>query len=67
MRTDGLGGLWAGAHNKKPRVMRGSERLTTQLSELAGLFLAGQNIPHHKPAKFSNGKPIEPLGSSTQF
>ncbi len=40
MRTDGLGGLRAGAHNKKPRVMRGSERLTTQLSELAGLVLA---------------------------
>ena len=40
MRTDGLGGLRAGAHSKKPRVMRGSERLTTQLSELAGLVLA---------------------------
>ena len=32
----------AGAHSKKPRVVRGSERLTTQLSELAGLVLAGQ-------------------------
>ncbi len=42
MRTDGLGGLRAGAHNKKPLVMRGSKRLRTQLSELAGLFLAAQ-------------------------
>ena len=42
MRTDGLGGLRAGAHNKKPRVMRGSKRLTTQLSELAGLVLPCQ-------------------------
>ena len=29
-----------GAHSKKPRVVRGSERLTTRLSELAGLVLA---------------------------
>ena len=28
--------------NKKPRVVRGSERLTTRLSELAGLALAEQ-------------------------
>ena len=27
---------------KKPRVVRGSERLATRLSELAGLVLAGQ-------------------------
>jgi len=32
----------SGAHNKKPRVVRGSERLTTHLSALAGLVLAGQ-------------------------
>ena len=32
----------SGAHSKKPRVVRGSERLTTRLSELAGLVLAGQ-------------------------
>jgi hypothetical protein len=29
-----------GAHSKKPRVVRGSERLTTRLIELAGLVLA---------------------------
>ena len=28
------------AHNAKPRVVRGSERLETRLSELAGLVLA---------------------------
>ena len=40
-------GFWAprpdaqsGAHSKKPRVVRGSERLATRLSELAGLVLA---------------------------
>ncbi len=32
----------SGAHSKKPRVVRGSERLTTRLSELAGLVLAEQ-------------------------
>ena len=41
-----FGGGWpwgqSGAHNKKPRVERGSERLATRLSELAGLVLAGQ-------------------------
>jgi hypothetical protein len=31
---------WSGAHSKKPRVVRGSERLTTRLSELAGPVLA---------------------------
>ena len=31
----------SGAHSKKPRVVRGSERLKTRLSELAGLVLAG--------------------------
>jgi len=30
-----------GAH-KKPRVVRGSERLATRLTELAGLVLAGR-------------------------
>ncbi len=51
MRTDGLGGLRAGAHNKKPRVMRGSKRLTTQLSELAGLFLAEREGLSYKSEK----------------
>ena len=41
-----FGGGWpwgqSGAHSKKPRVVRGSEHLTTRLSELAGLVLAGQ-------------------------
>jgi hypothetical protein len=41
-----FGGGWpwgqSGAHSKKPRVVRGSERRTTRLSELAGLVLAGQ-------------------------
>jgi|SRR5574343_95038 hypothetical protein len=32
----------SGAQSKKPRVVRGSSRLTTRLSELAGLVLAGQ-------------------------
>ena len=32
----------SGAQSKKPRVVRGSERLTTRLSELAGLGLAGR-------------------------
>ena len=38
----GDGWLWgqSGAHSKKPRVVRGSERLATRLSELAGLVLA---------------------------
>ncbi len=31
----------SGAHSKKPRMMRGSERLITRLSELEGLVLAG--------------------------
>jgi hypothetical protein len=43
-----FGGGWprgqSGAHNAKPRVVRGSERLTTRLSELAGLVLAGQKV-----------------------
>ena len=32
------------------------ERLAPQLSELAGLVLAGQNIPHHKLPTFSMEK-----------
>ncbi len=32
----------AGCGIKKPRVVRGSERLATRMSELAGLVLAGQ-------------------------
>jgi hypothetical protein len=47
--------------------VRGSERLTTHLSELAGLVLAAQNIPHHKPPKFSMGKQIKHLVSSSSF
>jgi len=31
----------SGAQSKKPRLMRGSERLSTRLSELEGLVLAG--------------------------
>jgi len=34
----------SGAHSKKPRVVRGSERLTTRLSELAGLVLAARAV-----------------------
>ena len=29
--------------------------------------LAGQNIPHHKPAKFPKDKPIKHLGSKSAF
>ncbi len=50
---------------QKPRVVRGSERLTTQLSELEDLVLAAQNIPHHKPPKFYKDKQIKHLGSSS--
>ena len=42
----GFGGAlpWgqSGAQSKKPRVVRGSERLATRLSELEGLVLAEQ-------------------------
>jgi hypothetical protein len=30
-------------------------------------YLAGQNIPHHKPPKSPKGKPIKHLGSSSSF
>ena len=46
----------SGAHSKKPRMVRGSARPTTRLSELAGLVLAGQNTLHHKLPKFYKGK-----------
>ena len=32
----------SGRKSKKPRVVRGSDRLTKQLSELAGVVVAGQ-------------------------
>ncbi len=66
-----FGGGWpwgqSGAQSKKPRVMRGSERLTTRLSELTGLVLAAQNIPHHKLPKILMGKQIKHLVSSSSF
>jgi len=43
----------SGAHSKKPRVVRGSERLTTRLSELAGLVLAVQKRLFNQLAQFS--------------
>jgi hypothetical protein len=39
---------------KKPRVVRGSERLATRLSELAGLVLAGQKGLFNSLAQFSD-------------
>jgi hypothetical protein len=46
---------------KAPRGA-GPERLTTRLSELADLVLAGQKIPDHKPPKFSKDEQIKLLG-----
>jgi hypothetical protein len=51
-----FGGGWpwgpSEAHSKKPRVVWGSERLTTRLSELAGLVLAGQKGLFNSLAQF---------------
>ena len=43
------------------------ERLAPQLSELAGLVLAGQKIPDHKPPKILMDKKIKQLGSGSSF
>ena len=40
--TGGQFSIGANTHSKKPRVVRGSVRLTARLSELAGLVLAEQ-------------------------
>jgi hypothetical protein len=50
----------SGAQSKKPRVVRGSERLTTRLSELAGLVLAEQegfepSIRYNRIPDFESG------------
>ena len=42
-----------------------SKKIAPQFSE--AIDLAGQNIPHHKPPKFSKGKQIKHLGSKSAF
>jgi len=63
---DRFHGVSQGAR-KKPRVVRGSERLAARLSELKGLVLAEQNMLHHKPPKFPKDKPIKHLGFKSAF
>ena len=57
----------SGAQIKKPRVVRGLRLHKGLLSRFEVYVLAGQNIPHHKPPKFSKGKQIKHLVSSSSF
>ena len=51
----------SGRKSKKPRVVRGRERLTTRLSELAGLVLA--EVTSSQTALVSQGQVDQALGA----
>jgi hypothetical protein len=48
-------------------MVRGLRLPQSLLSRFEVFVLAGQNIPHHKPPKFSKGTYIELLGSDSSF